>query len=420
MMHRSVRTNPRRTRVRPLPLFAGAAALALALGGCSGADGGKTTLTFMTWDSPEVMAPVIEAFEQENPDITVEVSHAPPVAEYISTLQNRLLAGTAADVFVMGSENKTNLIEGKLILDLTDEPYMDAIAPLNKTVRGSEGRVYGLSISSWSTGLAYDVDLLASLGYDEFPTQWDEFVQLLRDLEATGVTPYLEPWAAVPDSIASSVGAANAKNGTSDLAAFDGTGSFAENWQEPLERWADLFDEGLISKDVVGINGDQVLEEFVTGRAAMIPMGPWNVKKVPELNPELNWRIAGFPQPDGVAWFSGNASPGWAINAKAKQPEAAQAFLAFLASPEGVKVYQEQTNSMTTTADYEPSIDEHLEPNLLALQEERVYLPMAAWPRYQDALNVELVAQLQLMAQGQLTPEEVGAALDAKIKQLGG
>ncbi|NQX16718.1 ABC transporter substrate-binding protein [Rathayibacter sp. VKM Ac-2857] len=415
MTHRS------RTRTRLRTALLGGVALALVLSGCSAAGGdGRTTLTFMTWDSPEVMEPVVAAFEEANPDIRVEVSHAPPVAEYISTLQNRLLAGTAADVFVMGSENKTNLIDGELVVDITDEPYMDVIAPLNKEIRGRDGRTYGLSISSWSTGLAYDADLVASLGYDEFPTEWDDFVQLLRDLKETGTTPYLEPWSALPDSIASSVGAANARNGVSDLDAFDGGGSFEENWAEPLGQWAELFDEGLISQDVVGVNGDQVLEEFVTGRAAMIPMGPWNVTKVPELNPDLNWAIAGFPQPDGEPWFSGNASPGWVINAKAKQPEAAQAFLGFLASPEGVAAFQKATNSMTTTTNYEPAIDEHLAPNLLALQEDRVYLPQAAWPRYQDALNVEMVAQLQLMAQGQLTPAEVGAALDAKVAQLGG
>lgn len=409
-------------RSRILTTLVGGVVAALALGGCSAAGGGdgKTTLTFMTWDAPDTIAPVVEAFEKENPDITVDVSHAPPVAEYISTLQNRLLAGTAADVFVMGSENKTNLIDGKLVLDITDEPYMDVVAPLNKKIRGADGRTYGLSISSWSTGLAYDAELLASLGYTEFPTEWDDFVQLLTDLKATGVTPYLEPWTQLPDSIASSVGASNAANGVSDLDAFDGKGTFEENWEEPLSRWNELFEQGLIARDVVGVNPDQVLEEFVTGRAAMIPMGPWNVTKVPELNPDLDWKIAGFPQPDGDPWFSGNASPGWVINAKAKQPEAAQTFLAFLASPTGVEAFQKATNSMTTTTNYEPTIDEHLAPNLLALQEDRVYLPQAAWPRYQDALNVEMVAQLQLMAQGQLSPAEVGAALDAKIAQLGG
>lgn len=111
-----------RSRLRTALL--GGVALALVLSGCSASGGGdgRTTLTFMTWDNPETMEPVVAAFEEANPDIRVEVSHAPPVAEYISTLQNRLLAGTAADVFVMGSENKTNLIDGELVMDISTSP----------------------------------------------------------------------------------------------------------------------------------------------------------------------------------------------------------------------------------------------------------------------------------------------------------
>jgi len=43
-----------------------------------------------------------------------------------------------------------------------------------------------------------------------------------------------------------------------------------------------------------------------------------------------------------------------------------------------------------------------------------------SWPRYQDALYTDLVAQLQLMAQGQATPADVGAALDARLAQESG
>ena len=85
-----------------------------------------------------------------------------------------------------------------------------------------------------------------------------------------------------------------------------------------------------------------------------------------------------------------------------------------------VQFGQGTRRAMTTTTNFQPDIDEHLATNLTALEEGRVYLPMAAWPRYQDALNLELIAQLQLMVQGQKTPAEVGAALDAKIAQLGG
>lgn len=398
----------------------GGTALGLILSGCAGPGDDRTTLTVFSWERESTMEPVIEAFEAENPDIRIELSHAPPVAEYISTLQNRLLAGTAADVFVMGSENKTSLIEDKQIVDLTDEPYMDVVAPLNKEIRGMDGRVYALSVTSYAAGIVYNVDVLAEHGYTEVPAQWDDFVDMLRDLKSAGVTPYLDSWSEVPIAISASIGASIEASGVTDADIFGGDATFEEVWEQPLERWAELFEEGLLTPDVIGITNDQVVEEFATGRVAMTTTGPWNVNTINDINPDLNWEFAGVPQPDGVPFFSGNASPGWAINVKAAQPEAAQTFLAFLASAEGVEVFQKETQSLSTTSNYEPEIAPVLAPNLLALQEGRVYLPQAAWTRQQNALNVEAVAQLQNLAQGALTAAEVGAALDAKLAQLGG
>jgi hypothetical protein len=40
---------------------------------------------------------------------------------------------------------------------------------------------------------------------------------------------------------------------------------------------------------------------------------------------------------------------------------------------------------------------------------------MISWQRKEDLLNVEVVAQIQRMIQGQISAEEVAAALDAKL-----
>src|SRR6476469_9824704 len=81
----------------------------LAVAGCStGGASGKTEITFTSWDNETVMAPLIKAFESENPDITVKASYVVP-ADYISTLQTRLLAGTASDVFIINPEDEVEL-----------------------------------------------------------------------------------------------------------------------------------------------------------------------------------------------------------------------------------------------------------------------------------------------------------------------
>jgi raffinose/stachyose/melibiose transport system substrate-binding protein len=412
---------------RPGALRALVAAVALtsagSLTGCSaGAADDRTELTFFSWSNEETMAPVIAAFEEEHPDIRIEFSNAPPVAEYISTLQNRLGSNTAADVFVIAAENKTNLIEGGFVTDLTDEPFMDVASEFNTaTYAGPDGEAYGLSLSSWASGIVYNVDLLAEHGITEFPTTWDGFVETLNTLKDAGVVPFLESWQGFPTSLGSSVGLANFEaGGTLDAEIFDGETTFEDVWTEPLTPWQELFEEGLISPDVVGLKGEQVRDEFVGGRVAMITAGPWDVGAIREGNPDLNFTFAGVPQQGGEPFFTGAASPGYAINSKAKEPEAAKTFLEFLASEEGVRLFQEKTNDMTTTSNYTPVIDESLEVPFQALLDGKFYLPMISWPRYQDALFTDLVAQIQLMAQGQATPADVGAALDARLAQESG
>ena len=104
-------------------LAAGGAATALA--GCStstspggGGGGDGRRVSYFSWDNQEDSQPVLDLWNEQNPDIAVDFSNAPPVAEYIAALQTRVLSGTAADVFCIAAENKTNLIDGEHILDL--------------------------------------------------------------------------------------------------------------------------------------------------------------------------------------------------------------------------------------------------------------------------------------------------------------
>lgn len=267
------------------------AATLSACGSASGAesseDAGK--LTFFSWDNEQVMTPIINEFEKQNPGIKVEFSSAPPVAEYISTLQARILSGTAADVFAIAAENRSNLIDNGAVMDLTDEPFMANLAQFNKDTYGKDGRTYGASISSWGGGIIYNKKLLAKAGVTEFPKSWDDFEALCAKLKEQDVTyPFLESVQAMPIVVAAFVGGKNAaEGGTLDQQIFDGASTFAATWTEPLTRWNDLYAKGLAPKDVVGLTTDQVRDEFTSGRAAMIPAGPWEVPAIEKANADL-------------------------------------------------------------------------------------------------------------------------------------
>jgi raffinose/stachyose/melibiose transport system substrate-binding protein len=392
-------------------------ALAACGGGTGGDTGGTTTLEFLSWEGEETMTPVLDAFEKAHPEIKVEAAYSPPVAEYIQTLQTRVLSGTAPDVFLIAAENKTNLIDGGHVLDLAGEDFLANVPEFNQQTYGRDGAVYGLSLSSWGSGIMYNKELLAKAGADAPPETWEEFLDLSRDLEQAGTTPYLESLQGMPSVLAAFLGAHSASmDGAMDAEIFDGTSTFEEQWTPSLEAYNQLFEEGLVTPDVVGLTGEQVIAEFTNGRVAMIPAGPWDVPGIRKAAPDLEFEMVPVPAgPDETPYLAGAASPGYAINPKSENVDAAKTFLTYLASTEGVEISQEQNGAITVTSDFEPPIDEALAPIVEDVRAGNVYLPQIAWQRAEDVLNVEAVAQLQLMAQGEITPAEVARALDRKL-----
>lgn len=400
-----------------------ACSLAGALGACGGGDdsgGASNTLTFFSWENEQTMAPYLEKFEAENQGVKIKFSTAPPVAEYISTLQTRVLAGTAADVFYIAAENKTKLIEGKHVVDLTDEPFMANIAQFNKGTYAADGRVYGMSLSSWGAGILYNKDLLAKVGATTVPQTWDEFLDLCAKLKAAGVTPYLEALQGMSTPLAAFLGAQSAKDGGAmDEKIFNGQSSFAQTWVQPLTEWKKLWDRDLVTKDVVGLKNDQVRDEFANGRVAMFPTGPWDITALRTAAPKLRFEMALVPAiPGGTPYLAGAASPGLAINAKSKNQELAKKFLTFMGQASTVEQVNKLQAAITTTTDYEPTIDPALTPIVGPVREGRIYLPQIAWKRQEDVLNVEAVAQLQRMVRGQATPQQVAEAIDTKLKSV--
>ncbi|WP_349426083.1 ABC transporter substrate-binding protein [Microbacterium sp. LWS13-1.2] len=397
-------------------------ACTLAISGCTasteGTDEAQTTISYLSWENQEVMTPIIAAFEEAHPEITVEVSYAPPVQEYITALQTRLLSGTAPDVFMMAAENKTQLIDGGFTLDLADDEFTAKVPEFNRTTYGRDGAVYGLSLASWGAGVMYNKDLLAEVGYDGPPDTWDEFLVLCEELQAAGITPFYEAIDGLPIVLGAMLGAHNASiDGAMDDEIFGGGSSFEEQWTPIVEEYVRLYSEGGVTRDVVGLSRDEAQNEFYAGRVAMTIGRPWIMAAAREAGgPELDFEVVKVPAVTGLEpYLAGAASPAFAINAASEHVDAAKVFLTWLASAEGAQVFSEASGQITVTADFEPTLDAALDPVVPDIRAGNLYLPQIAWQRDEDALNQEAIAQVQLLVAGTITPQQFTQALDARL-----
>lgn len=409
----------RRTIVRTVVALSAIAATVGALTGCSAGSGGSEskTVTFLSWDNQQTMQPVFAEFEKENPGYTVKASYAPPVPQYIQKLQTQLGSGSAPDVFIITAENKTQIMNGGFAKDLSGEPWISNVAKAARDTYTKDGKVYGAAVASWGGGILVNRDLLAKVGYTTPPKNWDDFLALAKKLNDAGITPFYEAADGIPVSLAALLGLENEKlGGKMDAQIWAGKTTFAKTWTPAVKTWYQLFSDGAEPRTVAGLTGDQVTQQFEQGKVAMVGTGSWNLGTIQQAAPNLKLDFLAVPGASGESYWAGAVSPGYAINAKAKDSAAAEKFVQFLQSKKGVEVYQKQTQSITTTADFTPTLDPALSTMASAVRDGKFYLPQVSWPDHSDVMNSEATALLQQLIAGKITPEDVGTGMDAKLQ----
>ena len=150
----------------------------LALAGCSGggtpAGDGPITITYTNFTSnggnEENLQKIVDAFEAENDNVTVEVTTL-PYADYFTALQTDLAGGTVSDVFDIEFANYAAYQESGVLapIDGVDTSvYQSTLADAYAT----DGTQYALPSSFSNVVLFYNADLFDAAGI-EYPTsEW--------------------------------------------------------------------------------------------------------------------------------------------------------------------------------------------------------------------------------------------------------
>lgn len=422
LKQRLVRPLHRRSMARVATVVVAAALTGTALAGCSsspGSDTGSKTVSFLSWDNKTTMQPLIQEFEKENPGYKVQFSFAQPVTGYIQKLQTELGSNTAPDVFIITAENKAQIMGGHFAKDLSKEPWISNIAPAAKATYTLDGKIYGAATSSWGGGLLVNKDLLAKVGYSGQPKTWQDFLDLCKKLKDAGITPFYEAGDGIPVTLAALLGVENQEHdGKMDAQIWAGKTTFEKTWTPVLKTWDGLFDRGLESRSVAGLTGDQVLQQFEQGKVAMIGTGSWTPAGIHQAAPDLKFEFLPVPSANGTPYWAGAVSPGYAINAKTKDPQAAEKWVQFLQSKTGVKLHQKETGEITTTKNFTPTVDPSLDLMVKAVRAGHFYLPAVSWPTHSDALSTQSISLMQQNILGKLTAQQFAQGMDSKLQSV--
>lgn len=253
----------------------------------------------------ELVKPLIERFEQENPDIRVRVQTIPWSAAHEKLLT--AYAGNATpDLCQLGNTwipefvalNAIDILDDRLAesSSIRPENYFPGILATNQI----DGQLFGIPWYVDTRLLFYRTDLLNEVGYTQPPRTWDELLDISCKLVQSEITDF---GILLPSNEWEGPIIFGLANGSTLLRDNNRYGDFSgAPFREGFEYYLQFFREGLSPLGMAGVTN--IYQGFAEGYFAMLLTGPWNIHQFKNRLPENmldQWSTAPVPAPSGAA-----------------------------------------------------------------------------------------------------------------------
>jgi ABC-type glycerol-3-phosphate transport system substrate-binding protein len=344
--------------------------VAATMTGASSAQEPSGEISFFGWDVADLTTGLGKgfeaarvAFQEANPGVTVTFD-AVPFADFVSAATTRARAGELGDVVEM-------------LPGLNHAPVFDALTPTTQADWGALGE----ELTGWAGGVIDPADPTtfagvpiggqgviwyynkalfeqADLDPEAPPQTWEEFAAAAEALKAAGITPIAASgidsflawwaWSSFSPQFFTQEDVLGIRSGAIPL---DDPRVLAS-----LQPVQEMFANGWWNEDYADKAFTDMESAFINGQVAMIPgiitsIVNWNVWDA-QLGKDA-YGVFGAPKradatSDGQFF---NPTLIYGVNAASENPDAAKAFVAFLASKEGQEILLTESGQFPNRAD---------------------------------------------------------------------
>ena len=260
------------------------------------------------WEPPSVMQPIIDAYEAENPGVTILYSQQ-AFTNYEGRLYTRLeQAATstepAPDIFRINNTWTSKYYRYLSPLPSTvmdDMTYSETFYPTAQSdFTAKDGNIYAMPWEIDGLSVFYNKQLLSSAGVSEPPTDWDSFIELAQELTTKNDSGQIS-------SSGLAIGTADNITHSADILSY-----------LMLLNGADIIDSTYTTTDLTStealtatgiyVNFSQGedalwttdlandLEMFYSGKLAMMFAPSWRAFDIIQSAPNIEFGIAPLPQ----------------------------------------------------------------------------------------------------------------------------
>lgn len=410
-------------RVGAMVATAALATMTLASCGFGGAnDGGEsegsgTTLNLLvpsySDNTQGLWEDVIAGFEEENPDISVELE-VQSWDNLESVIATKVSGGQAPDIYNGGPF--AGFAADELLYPAEDVLSPETFSDFQDTFvenASVDGTAYGLPLIASARALFVNNALLEQAGA-AIPTTWDELLDSAKKVSAlgNGVAGYGMP-----------LGSEEAQ-AEAAVWLWGGGGTFGDADEITIDTPENLagaqfiqtmVNEGATQADPGSTQRSPLMDIFVQGKIGMQVGLPPTVGQIAEGNPELDYTIAPIPTQDGSALTLGVADHLMAFKNDETKQEAITKFFDYYFSPDVYVPWVQTEGFLPTTKSGAEQLngEEALKPFLDALPAAKFYPSTNPNWSATDAAFKALFGQLALGKDATTVLQEIQAQSDA-------
>lgn len=362
--------------------LAGAAGLTGAVAACAGpgttnqakgtlATNGtqKGNVSFAHWraEDKKVFAKLIAKFEKEHKGSTVK-QNISTSDDYQAQALQKFRRGGIGDVCpAFRGAQFENFVSAKLFVDLSDTGITKKYKADLITSGAKNGKQYGYPYQLVFLDPIANMDILSSAGFDEAPSNWDSYIDMLDKLKSKNVVPLVYPGADAGNagqlfnSMIMNVAPSD------DMCTKIEAGKYkcTDDWfLKMLGFYKQL--RPYLQPNSSGTAVEPAEQMFATGKAAMLSTGSYHIASVRSLGAHFPIDLAPPVTSDkGKAKYVGSYNSTFilGINSASKVQGAALAWLEFLSDKDNAATYANGTAQFTPVAGVE-----YTDPDLKALQ----------------------------------------------------
>lgn len=326
--------------------------VSLLLGGCGKeSDNGKIQIEMVQYKPEAVKAfeEMEKRFNESHDDIELKIESP---NDAMTVLKTRFIKEDVPDIIGIGGDiNYSNFVDSDMLADISDfeglSTIKQAYLDIDKNLEfvPMEG-TYAVPYVANAAGILYNRTMFQENGW-EIPTTWDEFIELLETIQASGQLPLyfgfkdtwtcLAPWNAMACDLAPADVCQQVNKGET---------TFAEEYRELSEKILQLLPYA--QADPFAYSYNDACTAFARGESAMYCIGSYAVPQILSVNPDLDIDSFVFPANDNAdeQLLNSGIDLQFCVMKDCKNKEAAYEVLNFLLEDESIQIYLDEQNAV--------------------------------------------------------------------------